>query len=386
MWYHYLYTDPDTGETQMVAFPYVTDDPGYEFQKEDSTVSMGYATPTGADAPAPRPVRPPYYTPSEGEPGPVPMPTLGGWVDPGTSGVPGPMPGPGQGAWTEVPVPPDVPYTPPVVTPDPVITDDPGTGGVSGPMPGPGQDAWTEFPDVPGLYEGDMPGAVPSGLPPSPSYDDDFMKTWVPGGTETMDPYEQYKRMVYGQLPSMPYGTRASQALERAAMSRFAPSLGQFLLSAYPSGLPGTEEEAIQAPTFTEWAQRQPATAATGARMPFAGAAGTPAYQTFQNIANLSSLYGTDPTSAQQVEMAGSPYGGFLTGDPQSYITQYALGGPQRGYLGRLMGNRAGRLQDLFEKQRMTQGSDIYGAPEEQYFDWLRNVLPAQYGIGATGS
>jgi len=240
----------------------------------------------------------------------------------------------------------------------------------------------TEFPDVPGLYG--EPGVVQSGLPPSPSYDDDFMKTWVPGETETMDPYEQYKRMVYGQLPSMPYGTRASQALERAAMSRFAPSLGQFLLSAYPSGLPGTEEEAMQTPTFTEWAQRQPATAATGARMPFAGAAGTTAYDTFQNIANLSSLYGTDPTSAQQVEMAGSPYGGFLTGDPQSYITQYALGGPQRGYLGRLMGNRAGRLQDLFEKQRMTQGSDIYGAPEEQYFDWLRNVLPAQYGIGAT--
>ena len=357
----------------MVAFPYVTDDPGYEFQKEDSTVSMGYATPTGADAPAPRPVRPPGY-------------------DPGTSGVSGPMPGPGQDAWTEVPVPPDVPYTPPEVKPDvpytpPVVTP----GGTDYSTDDPYQsrspasgDPFTEFPDVPGLYG--EPGVVPSGLPPSPSYDDDFMKTWVPGGTETMDPYEQYKRMVYGQLPSMPYGTRASQALERAAMSRFAPSLGQFLLSAYPSGLPGTEEEAIQAPTFTEWAQRQPATAATGARMPFAGAAGTTAYDTFQNIANLSSLYGTDPTSAQQVEMAGSPYGGFLTGDPQSYITQYALGGPQRGYLGRLMGNRAGRLQDLFEKQRMTQGSDIYGAPEEQYFDWLRNVLPAQYGIGATGS
>jgi hypothetical protein len=227
---------------------------------------------------------------------------------------------------------------------------------------------------------------VGTGVTGGDTDDDGFMSTWVPGGTEAMDPYEQYRRMVYGQMPSMPYGTRASQALERAAMSRFAPSLGQFLLSAYPSGLPGTEEEAMQTPTFTEWAQRQPATAATGARMPFAGAAGTPAYQTFQNIADLSRMYGTDPTPAQQAEMAGSPYGGFLTGDPQSYITQYALGGPQRGYLGRLMGNRAGRLQDLFEKQRMTQGSDIYGAPEEQYFDWLRNVLPAQYGIGATGS
>jgi hypothetical protein len=384
MWYHYLYTDPDTGETQMVAFPYATDDPGYEFQKEDSTVSMGYATPTGADAPAPapKPVRPPYYTPPEVTPDPIPEPIGGipGWVDPGTSGVSGAMPGPGQGAWTEVPVPPDVPYTPPVVTPDVTdySTDDPyqsQSPASGGPV--------TVDPSVSGLYG--EPGVVPGGLPPSPSYDDDFMSTWVPGGTETMDPYEQYKRMVYGQLPSMPYGTRASQALERAAMSRFAPSLGQFLLSAYPSGLPGTEEEAIQAPTFTEWAQRQPATAATGARMPFAGAAGTTAYDTFQNIANLSGMYGTDPTPAQQAEMAGSPYGGFLTGDPQSYITQYALGGPQRGYLGRLMGNRAGRLQDLFEKQRMTQGSDIYGAPEEQYFDWLRNVLPAQYGIGATG-
>jgi len=383
----------------MVAFPYVTDDPGYEFQKEDSTVSMGYATPTGADAPAPRPVRPPYYTPSEGEPDPIPGSIGGtpGWVDPGTSGVPGPMTSPASGLpVTEVPVPRDpmdTRYIPPPVPPPgwepsagniPLEGTPPPTGREERRSPISGE-VVTEFPDVPGLYEGE-PGVVQSGLPPSPSYDDDFMKTWVPGGTEAMDPYEQYRRMVYGQLPSMPYGTRASQALERAAMSRFAPSLGQFLLSAYPSGLPGSEYEAMRAPTFTEWAQRQPATAATGARMPFAGAAGTPAYQTFQNIANLSSLYGTDPTPAQQVEMAASPYGGFLTGDPQSYITQYALGGPQRGYLGRLMGNRAGRLQDLFEKQRMTQGSDIYGAPEEQYFDWLRNVLPAQYGIGATGS
>ena len=281
--------------------------------------------------------------------------------------------------WGDVPPPVETPPPPPpVVTPP---TPPPGAPGGPPIVPGspPVSPGFTEDPGV----VGDLPTTPinPGGVvltedittPEDPGAS--FVSAYTDVGDEAYSPYEQYQRQIYGQLPQIPYGTDAYKRLESAAMRRYAPRLGQFLLSAYPRA-------GEQAPTFTEWMQGTPGVSNIAAPV-----AGTPSYQTFQDIVGLSRLY--DPTQTtgplteqQRFEMAGSPFGGFLTGQPRSAITAAVLGGPQRGYLGQLMSGQAQRLEDLYGKERMRSGSEVFGAPEQGYFSWLSRQLP-QTGFGA---
>ena len=199
---------------------------------------------------------------------------------------------------------------------------------------------------------------------------------------EQYDPYEQFQRRAYSEmLPQTgAVGTRPYQRLEAAAMRQFDPAFGQWLLSqpaqtggfggaSYTSGfgenIPGA------APTFGAWYDaRQPT--------------GDP-YQALQSLAALSGTYGQDAlTEAEGAARIASPFSAYL--DPSSRearaITSYTLGGPTRGYLGQLQQGRAQSLVDEFNRQRMQQGSSVYGMPAEMYFNWLQNVLPQGYGAG----
>jgi hypothetical protein len=364
--------------------------------------------------PAPMPTLPtPTPTPEpQPTPTPLPQPPTGGvdpgfYIDPppnGTFPVPMPSPQPPTGGWgggmfpppgdptwrpgqtlpmprqpgQPVPEPqPEQPIETPGESPNTIVTTElPETGqGLTGGTPPP------TAPGGPAIVGGQPPaedvpiGTTPTDTTASVDPGASFVSAYTDVGDEAYSPYEQYQRRVLGQLPQIPYGTDAYKRLESAAMRRYAPTLGQFLLSAYPRA-------GEQAPTFTEWMQSTP-----GGPNFAAPGAGTPGSQTFQDIVGLSSLY--DPTQTtgplteqQRVQMAASPFGGFLTGQPRAAITSYMLGGPQRGYLGQLMAGQAQRLQDLYGKERMRSGSEVFGAPEQGYFSWLSRQLP-QTGFGA---
>jgi hypothetical protein len=317
-------------------------------------------------------------------PMPSPQPPTGGWGG-------GMFPPPGDPTWRPgqtlpmprqpgqpVPEPqPEQPIETPGESPNTIVTTElPETGqGLTGGTPPP------TAPGGPAIVGGQPPaedvpiGTTPTDTTASVDPGASFVSAYTDVGDEAYSPYEQYQRRVLGQLPQIPYGTDAYKRLESAAMRRYAPTLGQFLLSAYPRA-------GEQAPTFTEWMQSTP-----GGPNFAAPGAGTPGSQTFQDIVGLSSLY--DPTQTtgplteqQRVQMAASPFGGFLTGQPRAAITSYMLGGPQRGYLGQLMAGQAQRLQDLYGKERMRSGSEVFGAPEQGYFSWLSRQLP-QTGFGA---
>ena len=307
------------------------------------------------------------------------QPTQPGWGGILTPGETDPTWTPEQPPTTQPTLPTETPGESPntIVTESPNTTGDPATPGVV---------TGTEFTDEdqPSDVTGKPPATITEDVPIDTTPTDittpvdpgaSFVSAYTDVGDEAYSPYEQYQRRVLGQLPQIPYGTDAYKRLESAAMRRYAPTLGQFLLSAYPRA-------GEQAPTFTEWMQSTP-----GGPNFAAPGAGTPGSQTFQDIVGLSSLY--DPTQTtgplteqQRVQMAASPFGGFLTGQPRAAITSYMLGGPQRGYLGQLMSGQAQRLQDLYGKERMRSGSEVFGAPEQGYFSWLSRQLP-QGGFGA---
>jgi len=235
---------------------------------------------------------------------------------------------------------------------------------------------------------------------------EDLFGTDYFAGEEAYDPYEQFQRRMYSQmLPRTgAVGTEPYRRLERAAGRGFAPAFGEWLLSqpaqrmdygispqgttiplgAYDRGseyatIPtGISVQGTTTPTFGQWydARTRPDYTATGDPT-----------TAFQNLAALSATYGGSGvlTEAEQAARLASQYFPYLNPATREArgITSYMLGGPTRGYLGRLQEGRAQRLSDLFGRLRMQQGSDVYGRPVESYFDWLQSVLPGMPGSAA---
>jgi hypothetical protein len=155
-----------------------------------------------------------------------------------------------------------------------------------------------------------------------------------------------------------------------AAMRGYDPSMGRYITQF------GGETTAPVG-DFTDWLQT--------ASPPVALAAGN--MGNWQNIVGASRAYlgggefSPDYTGSPVNPFFGlsSEYGNPLLMSPeaQRQVAQYNLGMPTRGIAGRAMAGAIGNQQDIWNRLRMTPGSDYFGRPQEGFLGWLAGRMPA---------
>ena len=185
----------------------------------------------------------------------------------------------------------------------------------------------------------------------------------MPELLETLTPQEQYQSRVLERLSGLGVGpsfTEPYQRLQQAAMQGYAPSFGQYLLS---SPLDDLEAQAA------------------GGYQPFyqyleSPTSGVDPLERWGQLVSASRAIPT-MTPEQELALTQSGFNQFLGGPMSRVLARTALGGPSRGFLGRLMSGREQGMRNLFEQQQLRDPR----IADEQYLGWLAGRLP-QGGFG----
>ena len=192
---------------------------------------------------------------------------------------------------------------------------------------------------------------VPTGTWESGAYE-------MPELLETLTPQEQYQSRVLERLSGLGVGpsfTEPYQRLQQAAMQGYAPSFGQYLLS---SPLDDLEAQAA------------------GGYQPFyqyleSPTSGVDPLERWGQLVSASRAIPT-MTPEQELALTQSGFNQFLGGPMSRVLARTALGGPTRGFLGRLMSGREQGMRNLFEQQQLRDPR----IADEQYLGWLAGRLP----------
>ena len=185
----------------------------------------------------------------------------------------------------------------------------------------------------------------------------------VPGGggfaeiaerQRAMAPLAQYQAALAQMNPT------AGRYAQQAAMQGYAPSFGQYLLS---SPLDDLEAQAA------------------GGYQPFyqyleSPTSGVDPLERWGQLVSASRAIPT-MTPEQELALTQSGFNQFLGGPMSRVLARTALGGPTRGFLGRLMSGREQGMRNLFEQQQLRDPR----IADEQYLGWLAGRLP-QGGFG----
>ena len=199
-------------------------------------------------------------------------------------------------------------------------------------------------------------------------------------------PQAQFLRRAYAGLPDHygPGSTPGRQIVQQQLRTAFDPAMGRYQLATLPNLY--ADRQNI---SFGEYLDAirpsgiDPNTGRgfTGSWAPGPARIAEQSYggigdvmQGWEDLVSFSRGYeGMDPEK-RELDVRAK----YLTGDPALQIARYAMGGPTRGYLGRMHADRAENVRREWQNQQMLRGINN----PQSFLGYLASILPETGTMG----